>query len=175
MVATVSAGSVESAYGGRVTYREWVGPPPTWWVLSVLFSLSWLLAIGFYLGPLAGVLALVVSQTLVTALLLGTATRLRLVGSDLHVGRAVLDLRYVSAVVALDAEATARRTGPGADARDHLVLQPHTKTAVELTLDDPVDPVPYWLVSTRKPARLAAAVSATIEDGLAADSSRLSR
>jgi len=171
MVATVSTGSDKSAYGWTVTYREWVGPPPTWWVLSVLFSLSWLLAIGYYLGPLAGALALVLSQALVTALLLGTATRLRLVGSDLHVGRAVLDLCYVSAVVGLDAEATARRTGPGADARAHLVLQPHTKTAVELTLDDPVDPVPYWLVSTRRPARLAAAVSAV----LAADSSRLSR
>lgn len=154
-----------------MTYQEWVGPPPTWWVLSVLFSLSWLLAIGFYLGPLAGALALVVAQAVVTALLLGTATRLRLVGSELHVGRAVLDLGYVSAAVGLDAVATARRTGPEADARAHLVLQPHTRTAVELTLHDPVDPVPYWLVSTRRPGRLADAVNAV----LAAGSSRLTR
>jgi Protein of unknown function (DUF3093) len=160
MVATPTDGSDDSAYGGRVTYREWVGPPPTWWVLSVLYSLSWLLATGFYLGPLAGVLALGVAQAVVTTLLLAMSTRLRLVGSELHVGRAVLDLGYVSAVEGLDAEATARRTGPDADARAHLVLQPHTKTAVELTLDDPVDPVPYWVISTRRPARLADAVDA---------------
>ncbi len=31
-------------------------------------------------------------------------------------------------------------------------------TAVELTLDDPDDPVPYWLVSTRRPRALSAAI-----------------
>ena len=32
------------------------------------------------------------------------------------------------------------------------------RTAVEITLDDPEDPVPYWLVSTRRPQQLAAAL-----------------
>ena len=31
-------------------------------------------------------------------------------------------------------------------------------TAVEITLADPADPVPYWLISTRRPAELAAAL-----------------
>lgn len=153
------------------SYSEWVGPPPAWWVLSGLFSLSWLVAVGFYLGPLAGVLAFAVSQGLLTVVLLGLAVRLRLDGPELQVGLAVLDLRYVCAVHALDADATAGRTGPRADARAHLVLRPYAKTAVELTLDDPADPVPYWLVSTRRPARLAEAVGAA----LGADSSSLTR
>jgi hypothetical protein len=38
------------------------------------------------------------------------------------------------------------------------VLRPYIKTAVEITLDDPDDPVPYWLVSTRDPHRLATAM-----------------
>lgn len=156
---------------GQGSYEEWLGPPPSWWVLSVLFSLSWLLAIGFYLGPLAGVLALLAAQGLLTALFLGTALRLELVGSQLRVGRAVLDLAYVSAVAGLDAEATADRTGPRADARAHLVLRPYARTSVELTLADPVDPVPYWVVSTRRPARLAEAIGAVLGSG----TSRLTR
>jgi Protein of unknown function (DUF3093) len=32
-------------------------------------------------------------------------------------------------------------------------------TAVEITLADPADPVPYWLVSTRRPQQLAAALT----------------
>ena len=102
-----------------MSYREWVGPPPSWWVLSVLFSLSWLVAIGFYLGPLAGALGLLGAQAVVTGVLLGTAVRLRLDGTELTVGRAVLDLAYVSAVRGLDVEATRdpdrswrRRPGP---------------------------------------------------------------
>jgi hypothetical protein len=39
-----------------------------------------------------------------------------------------------------------------------MVLRPYVKTAVEITLADPDDPVPYWLVSTRHPQRLAAAM-----------------
>lgn len=152
-------------------YREWVGPPPSWWVLSVLFSLSWLAAIGFYLGPLAGVLALVGAQGVLTALFCGSAIRLRLDGSELRIGRAVLDLAYVADVKPLEADATTQRTGPAADARAHLVLRPYARTAVELELDDPADPVPYWLVSTRRPVELAEAIS-TVLDG---DPARRSR
>lgn len=154
-----------------MSYRELVGPPASWWVLSVLFSLSWFAAIFFSLGPLAAIITFVCSQLIVSAVFLGTASRLQLTGSELSVGRAVLDLDYVSAVRALDAEATAARTGPGADARAHLVLQPYVKTAVELTLDDPADPVPYWLISTRRPASLAEAIATVVAGG----SSRLTR
>jgi hypothetical protein len=140
-------------------------------VLSVLFSLSWFVAIFFYLGPLPGVLALVGSQLVVSVFFLGTAIRLRVDGAQLWVGRAVLELGCVSAVRGLDAEATRIRTGPEADARAHLVLRPYVRPSVELTLDDPADPVPYWLVSTRRPARLAAAVAAVLD----ADPSRLAR
>lgn len=150
-----------------MSYREWVGPPPSWWVLSVLFSLSWLVAIGFYLGPLAGVLGLLGAQAVVTGVLLVTAVRLRLAGTELTVGRAVLDLSYVSAVRGMDAEATQTRTGPDADARSHLVLRPYVRTAVELTLDDPADPVPYWIVSTRHPTQLAEAIAVVLTDASA--------
>ena len=135
--------------------------------MSVLFSLSWLVAVGFYLGPVAGVLGLVGAQAVVTAVLLGTAVRLQLDGTELMVGRAVLDLEYVSTVRELDPEATARRTGPEADARAHLVLRPYVKTAVELTLDDPADPVPYWIVSTRRPTQLAEAIAVLLSEASA--------
>jgi hypothetical protein len=39
-----------------------------------------------------------------------------------------------------------------------LVLRPYIKTAVEITLNDQDDPVPYWLVSSRHPQQLAAAL-----------------
>jgi hypothetical protein len=34
---------------------------------------------------------------------------------------------------------------------------------VRVNLDDPNDPTPYWLVSTRQPNRLAEALRATAE------------
>ena len=73
-------------------------------------------------------------------------------------GRAVIEHRYIGAAQALDAAETRNRSGVQADARAHLVLRPYVSTAVEITLDDPDDPVPYWLISSRRPTELAAAL-----------------
>jgi hypothetical protein len=83
----------------------------------------------------------------------------------IRVGRAVIEHRYIAGAEPLDADQTRRRAGVEADARAHLVLRPYVRTAVEITLDDPDDPVPYWLVSSRRPGALAAALDA---DGTAA-------
>jgi len=72
----------------------------------------------------------------------------------------VVERTYVGGCQALDAAATEVRGGVQADGRAHLVLKPYIATAVEIELDDPDDPVPYWLVSSRRPQALAAALSA---------------
>jgi hypothetical protein len=77
---------------------------------------------------------------------------------EVRVGRAAIEHAYIATCRALNAEETRRRTGVEADARAHLALRPYIKTTVEITLDDIEDPVPYWLVSTRHPQRLAAAL-----------------
>jgi hypothetical protein len=76
---------------------------------------------------------------------------------EIRVGRASIEHVYIADCRALDAEQTSRRAGVEADARAHLVLRPYVKTAVEITLNDQDDPIPYWLVSSRRPQQLAAA------------------
>lgn len=75
-------------------------------------------------------------------------------------GRARIEIRHVGAVDALDAEGTRRVSGPEADARAFLVLRPYVKPSVRVAISDPVDPAPYWLVSSRHPKALAAALTA---------------
>jgi Protein of unknown function (DUF3093) len=127
-------------------------------VLAGLFSLSVLIAVTAYLGPRWGV-GSAMATFLVAAAIFGSASIVIIVDEkEIHVGRAIIERAYVAGCRALNAEEARRRTGVEADARAHLVLRPYIKTAVEITLDDPVDPVPYWLVSTRHPQRLAAAL-----------------
>jgi len=59
-------------------------------------------------------------------------------------------------------DATGRREllGPLADPLAFVVQRPWVPGAVQVMLDDPDDPTPYWVVSTRQPARLAAALLA---------------
>jgi hypothetical protein len=74
----------------------------------------------------------------------------------------VIELDYLGEVTSLDAEQTSRRAGVEADARAHLVLRPYVQTAVQVALVDPDDPVPYWLISSRHPTELAAALKAAV-------------
>jgi Protein of unknown function (DUF3093) len=139
-------------------FRERLTVPIIWWVLAGLFSLSVLVAVGAYLGP-AWALGTSIATLLVAAAIFGSAAILISVDEqEIRVGRASIEHAYIATCRALDAEQTRRRTGVEADARAHLVLRPYIKTTVEITLDDPEDPVPYWLVSTRYPQRLAAAL-----------------
>lgn len=139
-------------------FRERLTLPIIWWVLAGLFSLSVLVAVGTYLGPAWG-LGTSIATLLVAAAIFGSAAILISVDEqEIRVGRASIEHAYIATCRALDAEQTRRRTGVEADARAHLVLRPYIKTTVEITLDDPEDPVPYWLVSTRHPQRLAAAL-----------------
>jgi hypothetical protein len=50
--------------------------------------------------------------------------------------------------------------GPGLDARAFLCLRGWVQTGARVRIDDPQDPTPYWLLSTRHPDRLAAALAA---------------
>jgi hypothetical protein len=139
-------------------FRERLTVPIIWWVLAGLFSLSVLVAVGAYLGP-AWALGTSIATLLVAAAIFGSAAILISVDEqEIRVGRASIEHAYIATCRALDAEQTRRRTGVEADARAHLVLRPYIKTTVEITLGDPEDPVPCWLVSTRHPQRLAAAL-----------------
>ena len=139
------------------------------WLLAPAFGVASLaVAYGAFLGT--GV-ALGVAGGGVS-LLAGLAWRLRLVttvnNDGLTIGRATLPARHVGDVVVMDAEGLAEMRGVHADAKAFLVSRPWVKGGVLVELDDPRDPVPYWLVPSRHPDRLAAALRA-VSQQLAAE------
>lgn len=139
-------------------YRERVQVPLSWWVFAVLFAATLAGAFGFYLGR--GV-ALAVGLPALVVVGLGFLASSYVIEVDddtVRVGRAEIGRPWIGAVRPLDAAGTRTRSEVEADARAHLVLRPWVSTTVELTLDDPADPVPYWLVSTRRPGALATAL-----------------
>ena len=62
---------------------------------------------------------------------------------------------------ALDGQTTARMLTRDADPRAYLLTRPYIKTAVRIDVADGADPHPYWLVSTRRPGELVAAIEAS--------------
>lgn len=83
---------------------------------------------------------------------------------ELRVDDARLPVRFVSDAIALDAVGRREVLGVGADPLAFVVQRPWVAGAVQIVLDDPDDPTPYWVVSSRHPVRLAEAVLAARDE-----------
>ena len=150
-------------YGEAVLFRERVRVPMSWWLFAVLFAATLAVAFGFYLGPGAALAVGLPALVLVGLAFLASSYVVEVDADEVRIGRAVIGRAWIGAVRPLDAAASRTRSEVDADARAHLVLRPWVSTTVELGLADPADPVPYWLVSTRRPVALATALGWTPE------------
>ena len=75
-------------------------------------------------------------------------------------GRATLPLWAVGGITVLDAAGARAARGAEADPLAFFLIRGYVPAMIQVVVDDPDDPVPYWLVSTRHPEELAAALSA---------------
>ncbi|MEN3310341.1 MAG: hypothetical protein V7603_6543 [Micromonosporaceae bacterium] len=100
----------------------------------------------------------------VTALGLWWLGRIRVAVEDgeFRVDDARLPVGFIREVGVLDGEAKREALGPRADPAAFVVQRPWLRGAVLVVLDDPADPTPYWVVSARRPARLAEALLAAV-------------
>jgi hypothetical protein len=154
------AGSEQRVEGSAVAYRERLHAPWWLWALGTLLMATLGVAYGFRLGPLVGIATFVVAESLLAALLLATAPLVVVDGSVLRAGRARLPLQHIARVATLDAERTRDARGTGADRRAYLCMRGWIPSSVLVEVDDPDDPHPYWLVSTRRGRELAPVLAA---------------
>ncbi len=163
-------------------YHERLRVPFSWWLLGLVTML--LLAtevVAGYAWPIA-VAIYVVLVGLVAALLWSWSRPTVLVtGEELRAGPACLPLAAVGEVSALDEAQTRSLRGPRGDPAAFLLLRPYLRQAVYIEvatpgtqtrahrrlrgfrlraeMTRPATDSPYWLVCTRHPARLVAAIN----------------
>lgn len=142
-------------------HSERLRVPLWWWPVSL--GLTALLAAEIALGH-RGLRSwmpyVVVLPTVAVALWWLGRIRIWVTDGELFVDDAHLPLRYICAAVPVTGEAKRMALGPRLSALAFVVHRPWVGGAVKLTLDDPADQTPYWIVSSRRPADLAAAITA---------------
>lgn len=141
------------------SYRERLLVPVSYWLLAVpvvvlLGAETWFIVGGVVPPAVIGVLAVIVATFLVH----WSSATIEVTGAVLRAGRDTLALSETSEVIALDEKQAMALRGPRADPSAHILLRPYLKRAVYIGLADPSDGVPYWLVATRHPEKLAAAI-----------------
>jgi hypothetical protein len=147
--------------GGMPTHDERLRVPWSWWpVLLAIVALGGLdVGSGFSYVVLVPVLIFMVGFFIVPLLLSGRE-RIQLRDGLLHAGKHELPVMQVTSITALDRAETRLRLGPQADPAAHLVVRGWIGPSVMLRLANP-DPVPYWVVSSRRAEELAAAIKAS--------------
>lgn len=142
------------------TYRERLSAPVSWWIAALAFAAAWgwvfLIATNWAIAGVVTALLVAVGGFIVWRY--GSVT-VSVDAEGLRVGPAFVEARHVGDVRALDRAGYRTQLGTGADARAYLVTRPYLDHGVVVTIDDPSDPTPYWLVSSRHPDALAAALA----------------
>jgi Protein of unknown function (DUF3093) len=141
------------------SYRERLLTPVSYWLLAVPVSLTLGAEAYFFVDGFIPPLVIVALYAIIAVFLVQwSSATIEVTGAVLRAGKDTLALSDVSEVVALDERQAMALRGPRADPSAHLLLRPYLRRAVYVGLAEPVKDVPYWLVATRHPEKLAAAI-----------------
>jgi hypothetical protein len=153
--------STRGATPPAARHTERLSVPWPLWLLAV--AVAGVLAAEIWLGG-AGVRSWLPFAVLLPVTVGGLwwlgRVRVAVVGDELRVDDARLPVRFVADAIPIDAEGRRELLGPSADPLAFVVQRPWIGGAVQVLLDDPADPTPYWVVSSRHPVRLADAIMA---------------
>lgn len=141
-----------------MTYEERIPVPWLWWLFGAGVVASVALATFVYVEAWQSITLVILAAVLIVVALLSYTMRIRVADGVLTVGRHQLEGEYVAEAVPVEHDG-----GASVDRDAFFLTRPWVKGLVRVVLDDPADPHPSWLVSSRRPDELAAAVNAMQE------------
>jgi hypothetical protein len=151
-------------------YTERLAPPASVHLISLVVGGIVLLGVTPFTTPvLAAVVGLLVAAVCSAVLVLTSPVVAVVRGGDaadggapgearLRAGGAVIPVGALGAAEVVDADGLQRLMRAEADARAHVCHRAWVRGAVRVAVTDPRDSTPYWLVCTRRPAQLVAAL-----------------
>jgi len=140
-----------------VAYRERL--TPSLWTMVAAAVVAPMAALVF--APLNSAVALTVGVLVaigVIALMVLASPVVEVRDGELRAGRAHIDIRFLGPAEQFTGDDARRMRGSELDSRSWHLIRGGIDGLVVIPLEDPDDPVPSWVVSTRTPDRLAAAL-----------------
>lgn len=139
-------------------YRERLSPTPWLFVATALLIPASLLVF-LPISMIAGIIAATATYGAAVVILLVTTPKLVVTETELIAGRARLPRDVVGEVSGYRGAAATLQRGRLLDARAWLLIRGWIHPVVKVELRDDEDPAPYWLLSTRRPDELVAALA----------------
>jgi DUF3093 family protein len=143
-------------------YYERLTAPISWWITGMvtMFTFGSIVWFGFPLWAAAVTYATLFAVTAAFLVNWGRAT-IEISGSELVAGQSRLPLSAAGEVRPLSEAQTTALRGPRADPRAYLLIRPYLRQAVYVEVLAGSSDAPYWLLATKRPAELAAAIESS--------------
>lgn len=145
-------------------YRERLWPAP-WVFIATALVIPASLLVFLPISTIAGIICAIVLYGAIVVTLLLTTPTIEITAELFSAGRARLPRTAVASAEAFEGAAATAERGTHLDARAWLLLRGWIPGVVRVELDDPRDPTPYWLVSSRQPRKLAATLGTATAPG----------
>lgn len=141
------------------TYRERLYV--TWWIWPLPLLAAGLLAAEVHMG-FPGVRSwlpyvILLPLTIVLIVRMGS-TKVEVADGELRAGEAHIPLALLGDVEIIAPQDRRKAMGPHLDPAAFVVHRGWVKPLVRVRVNDPEDPTPYWVISTRHPEELVAAI-----------------
>ncbi len=146
---------VPSSEGPSYRERLW---PAAWVFIATALVIPASLLVFLPISTYAGIVCAIVLYGAIVVTLLVTTPAVEVDDAVFAAGRASLPRAVIASVTSFTGKDATAQRGTLLDARAWLLLRGWIPGIVKVQLDDPSDPTPYWLVSTRHPDELAAAL-----------------
>lgn len=138
-------------------YRERLWPAP-WLFIGTALVIPASLLVFLPINMTAGVVVAALLYATCVVALLAASPVVEVTTTDFVAGRARLPIEIVGAVTPYRGDEAQLERGQRLDARAWLLIRGWVSPVVKVEVLDETDPAPYWLVSTRQPDAVIAAV-----------------
>ena len=139
-------------------YREVIRMPL--WLLALIyfFFLSFVLSVWAALGNSAALVTFLALSALLVLISIRTRLIIQVDHSELMVGKAHIELKYIGQVTQLDSTAMKAIRSRDANPMAFLAFRFWSSTGVKVEVIDERDETPYWLITSNKANQLAKAI-----------------
>ncbi|CAD5998846.1 DUF3093 domain-containing protein [Agreia sp. COWG] len=140
------------------SYRERLWPS-VWIYLATALVIPASILVLAPVNLFAGVIAAIVLFAGMCGIFIVMAPVIEVRDGTLTAGKARIPLEFLGTPASYTGSAATLQRGQRLDARAWLCLRGWVDPVVKIPLEDPNDPTPYWLVSSRNPEGLKAALA----------------
>ena len=133
--------------------------PPLWVLAFIYFMfLSLVIAIWAALDTTATIAAFSIATLAMPFIAKSLTSKILISESELRIDKAHIDRKYLGKVTVLDSDAIRLLRTRDANPAAYLAIKFWAAKGIKVEINDPRDPTPYWLITSKRGEDLAASL-----------------